>query len=35
MEVGRKFIGTEISPTYCEYANNRIEIAQQDSLTLF
>lgn len=32
---GRKFIGTEISPTYCDYANNRIEIAQQDSLTLF
>ena len=32
---GRKYIGSEISPNYLEYANKRIAIAESESLTLF
>jgi modification methylase len=32
---GRKYIGSEISPNYLEYANKRIAIAEAESLTLF
>lgn len=32
---GRKYIGSEISPKYLDYANKRIGIANAESLTLF
>lgn len=35
IDVGRNFVGAEISPNYVSYANSRVLTAQQESLRLF
>ncbi|EKD99501.1 MAG: DNA methylase N-4/N-6 protein [uncultured bacterium] len=37
-KLGRKYIGIDLSPEYCEMAENRIKhgyISKEDNLTLF